>query len=299
MGIDNHLNMSITSGLISNFHGASNFINDQPDPRQAAYTVHIQAKLREEHLDLETLVSQQVPRLVGEKGVEESELDPTHIVTSVCYGGEAYCVFVQDVDGGEADEEARQEIIQQLSKIGMEWQDALHDFKDLDQFKQQLDSQQKHQVTRIKCRLYADFQVEPVVECNFFDAYKQSLQLMKTMYRKETGNSKAIPIAIRLCPLKCLVDPIERNDKKFGYRDIDDGLITRYSELQTGDSSKLFGCSYSVYEGDTLLKSSLRRLPGPPSGLQVQHPVSRKAKKAKTSLSSVCLFWDYEILGLK
>ena len=229
--IDNHLNMSITSGLISNFHGASNFINDQPDPRQAAYTVHIQAKLREEHLDLETLVSQQVPRLVGEKGVEESELDPTHIVTSVCYGGEAYCVFVQDVDGGEADEEARQEIIQQLSKIGMEWQDALHDFKDLDQFKQQLDSQQTHQVTRIKCRLYADFQVEPVVECNFFDAYKQSLQLMKTMYRKETGNSKAIPIAIRLCPLKCLVDPIERNDKKFGYRDIDDGLITRYSEF--------------------------------------------------------------------
>ena len=494
--------MSITSGLISNFHGASNFINDQPDPRQAAYTFIIRTQVREEHLDLEKLVSQQVPRLVGEKGEEESELDATHIVTSVCYGGEAYCVFVQDVDGGEADEEARQEIIQQLSQIGKEWQSALRDFKHLDQFKQQLNSEQKHQATRINCRLYADFQVEPVVECNFFDAYKQCLQLMKTMYRKETGNSTAIPIAIRLCPLKCLVDPIEMDDKKFDYRDIDDCKTIRYSELFVGwkrvviraeqmcnrqstdcsslrefidtivqyqnlvrmklkcfvpklrkidyfesndrnvtwamdkaasiliyqplqlekwldlkqsevdmmswmasrtvdgmtlladgtnlnerlscnkltvvlfvpvldgtfklmlkamketflkivayndlyfahhkdedleepwymihpkrklvlhkigefsqyveknkklenkvqfivtfsDSSKLFGCSYSIYEGDTLLKSSLRRLPGPPSGLQVQHPLSRKAKKANTT-SSVRVFWDYEILG--
>ena len=494
MGIDHHLNMSITSGLINDFHGASNFINDEPDPGQVAYTFIIRAKVREEHLDLEKLLSQQVPRLVGEKGEEESEPDATHIVTSVYYGVEAYCIFVQNVDGGEANEETKQEIIQQLAKIAMEWQSALRDFKDLDQFKQQLYSEQRHQVTRIKCRLYTDLQVEPVVLCGFFDAYKQSLELTKTMFKKETGNNMAIPIVIRLCPLTCLVDPIE-DEKKFHYRDIDDNLVSGFSAILVGwkrvlakaekmrivytksadcytlrefidtilkyqkdfqqqlqrcvpiarrykmddilirsdiynavnslfkpsqlekwlevkeaemdvvswlatvsgmtiltrsqlserlslktfslalfvpslseetnifleamkslvdfvplvpepsigqinedwytvkpkrklvrcnirefanhvkknkqlmdqvefivtfgENSEPFGCSYSVYEGDTLLKSNLRRLPDPPSGLQIQQPpVSRKAKKrAKMSTSSVRVVWDYEKLG--
>lgn len=64
-----------------------------------------------------------------------------------------------------------------------------------------------------------------------------------------------------------------------------------------GASSKTSNCSYSVYEAGKLVKSNLRQLPGPPTGLRIHHPHNRQAKKAKTSISSIRFEWDYEEIG--
>ena len=38
-------------------------------------------------------------------------------------------------------------------------------------------------------------------------------------------------------------------------------------------------------------------MPSPPSGLRIVHPVTRAAKKAKKSFSSITVKWNYEDLG--
>lgn len=231
--LDYHLKMSIVSGLINEFHGASSYINDRPDPGQATVSLAIRTQTREEHLDLEMLVSQQVPRLPVAMNENRDFHDPvaTHIVTGVFYGTETYCVLAQDFDGSEADEETRKEVTQNLSNIAMKWISKLTDFGNLEQFQQTLNKTEKYQLARIKCRMYSDLRVDSLREYSVFDAYGRSLELLKTMCSKEIGNSNAVPIAILLCPLKFLVDPAKRSALKFGYRDIDDSLASRFDLL--------------------------------------------------------------------
>ncbi len=92
----------------------------------------------------------------------------SHFVSGVFYGAEAYCVFTHEIPGGEADEEARKEIVQKLSKVVGKCEDALSENQPLAEFKKLLSKNEKHLLTRIKCRFYADLQVEPVIECSFF-----------------------------------------------------------------------------------------------------------------------------------
>lgn len=60
------------------------------------------------------------------------------------------------------------------------------------------------------------------------------------------------------------------------------------------EAGKEFGCSYSVYEADNILKENLNQLPGPPTDLQIQLS-NRSKRRAKTSF--ICLQWNFEDLG--
>ncbi len=62
MGLDSHLQMSVAAGFLNNFPGASNYINDRRNPLEAAFTLAIRLKLREEHLDLDKLFHREIAR---------------------------------------------------------------------------------------------------------------------------------------------------------------------------------------------------------------------------------------------
>ena len=63
------------------------------------------------------------------------------------------------------------------------------------------------------------------------------------------------------------------------------------------ESSKRFGCCYSLYEDGNLLKDNLRRLPIPPTGLLIHLPVEEGVKKPKLSFWPIRVEWKYEDLG--
>ena len=61
MDLDNHLLASTTCGLISDFNGASNFINDKPDTSQVTLTCSWTRKLWvERYKDLQSIVNQNI-----------------------------------------------------------------------------------------------------------------------------------------------------------------------------------------------------------------------------------------------
>ena len=61
----------------------------------------------------------------------------------------------------------------------------------------------------------------------------------------------------------------------------------------------LFSLMIKVYAfclGENTIRNLLR-LPSHPSGLQILHPVTQEAKKAKTTFSSIAVKWNYKDLG--
>ena len=60
------------------------------------------------------------------------------------------------------------------------------------------------------------------------------------------------------------------------------------------DSSKIFECSYFIYEDGNLFKSNIDHLPGPPTNLQIHHPITHAVTRARKELSSVTVDWNYE-----
>ena len=67
-----------------------------------------------------------------------------------------------------------------------------------------------------------------------------------------------------------------------------------------GEIKQTFGCSYSVYEGKKLLKSNLRQLPSPPTGLRVHLPNEAKPRqrRVKRTPSPTQIEWNYEDIGI-
>ena len=53
---------------------------------------------------------------------------------------------------------------------------------------------------------------------------------------------------------------------------------------------------YAFCLGENTIRNLLR-LPSHPSGLQILHPVTQEAKKAKTTFSSIAVKWNYKDLG--
>ena len=131
------------------------------------------------------------------------EAEATHVVTSVFYGADIYCIVAQDIDG--IDEEERKEVEKNLSVLANKWTEALYEFEDPMKFQKRFNSQEKHFNSGLKCRLYAHLQTKPKIDCGFFDSYAKSFEVMKTIFT--FGNSKAVPVAIQLCPLNVLMDP--------------------------------------------------------------------------------------------
>jgi hypothetical protein len=136
-------------------------------------------------------------------------------------------------------------------------QKTLNDKQDLNEFKEQFDD--KKQLTRVKCRLYADLQSSAVRECSVADAYKNCLKLIEQVQQKtEFEKSKAAPIAVRLCPLKFLMG--KTGGVPFEYQDVDDDLIARcgriWDELERV-GAKLDSIRTSIKKG--IIRPSLRQ----------------------------------------
>ena len=88
--LDSHLQLSYVAGLMENTENSSSYyLNDRPDPRQVTCTIGCHATCREENLDLLSLVNQQVPHLLQ----EDQESNATHVVASVSYGADVFCIF--------------------------------------------------------------------------------------------------------------------------------------------------------------------------------------------------------------
>ncbi|EFX63505.1 hypothetical protein DAPPUDRAFT_112469 [Daphnia pulex] len=260
MGLDGHLKATVLAGLIKKYRGACNYLNDQPNPSQVVRILFLRVKSRKENFDLQTLINEDVPLYLnsGEETKKKSESAvPTHVVVGVTYGAETYCVLTQDV-GKEADEDdAREEAEEKLSQIAQKMEEALNDKQELNEFKEQFDD--KKQLTRVKCRLYADLQSSAVRECSVFDAYKNCLKLIDQVQQKtEPEKSKAAPIAVRLCPLKFLMG--KTGVVPFEYQDVDDDLIARcgriWDELERF-GAKLDSIRTSIKKG--IIRPSLRQ----------------------------------------
>ena len=231
MGLDKHLQVSTVAGLIEKYHGASNYLNDRQDPAQAYRTLISRAKSRKEYLHLPTLLSQ-TPRLpIGD---DAAKPEATHVVVGVIYGAEAYCVLSSELDGDDG-EDARAEADVTMSIMSTKWKIALADSQDLVEFKDQFDREEKKRFNRLKCRLYADLQTQTVRECTVFEAYKQCLNLIDQIQNtKEIKNSKAVPIAVLLCPLKALVEQTGGFRGTFENRDVDANLVARCCRIWAG-----------------------------------------------------------------
>ena len=118
----------------------------------------------------------------------------------------------------DADEDARKEIEDNLFLLGKKWSKALHEFKDPVKIKMQFKSKEKHLITQLRCRLYAPFQTQPMIECNFFESYTKSFEVMQNVF---TVTEDAVPVAIQLCPLIVILAENEEQMAKFSYRDVD------------------------------------------------------------------------------
>ena len=217
MGVDEHMQATILSGIFDKLKGASHYLTDRCNPStQVTRTFIVRAVTKKERLDLPTLLNHNTPT------VPVKLPDATHVIVGIFYGAEAYCVLSRDIPF--EDEEAREEAEQLLSQITTKMENALEDNQQVAEFKEQFDKEEKKLVLQLKCRLYADFQSQPVRECTVFDAYKYCLKLMDQV------KSKSVPFSVVLCPLNVIFNS---SKKMFEYRDVDAELISRCCAIWT------------------------------------------------------------------
>lgn len=160
MNLDEHLQISTVAGLIDKkYQGASHYINDRPNSAQVTRTLGCRIKTKREHLDLKTLVSQDAPCIVDHQ-TEIPKLEATHVVVGVTYGAEAYYVLAQElVDKDQNDQDAKEDVEENLPSIGNKMENYLRDNQNLMSFKDQLDKKEQELINKhLKCRLYSDFQ---------------------------------------------------------------------------------------------------------------------------------------------
>ncbi|KAI9550852.1 hypothetical protein GHT06_004662 [Daphnia sinensis] len=221
MDLNEHMQATIAAGLIDKYRGASNYLNDQHIPTQVTHTFGCRVQSRQEKINcLETYLSSY---LLSNAENLNITTEATHIVTNIVYGAEFYCVLAEDMeDGQEIDDDVRFDAEKKLSKIATKIEDALNDCQNLADFKEQFDKEESKQLSRMKCRLYADLPSQAVREFGVFDVYKRCLKLIEQV--KHTAAENKIAIAVLLCPRAawptggCL---------KIQYRDVDADLIAR------------------------------------------------------------------------
>ena len=223
---DNHFLASTMCGLICDFNGASNFIHDNPDPSQVSLSFNWTRKLWVERpKDLQHLVNPNAASIITEA---------THVVVSVLYGAQIFCVFAQDVNGKEEDEQFRKVTEEKLSKIVKRFQVAFENQLKLEKFKQVF-SEEKYELVDLKCRLYVDLKPEPVYECSLFDAYECCIGLKQNIPNIGTvdmSKLKGVPIAIQLCPLQILLPSTNHGLKSLReIQDFDQHFVNLFSHI--------------------------------------------------------------------
>ncbi|XP_057374125.1 uncharacterized protein LOC130695026 isoform X2 [Daphnia carinata] len=224
MGLKEHSQASFMAGLIENDRGAAKYLIDRDGFSEASQVFICRAKSRKLRLDYQTLISQDVPCLQDFGEEKNSKMNPTHVVVGVTYGAEAYCVLTL-----ESDENVRKDTEEYLSKIASKMEEALDHYLELGDFKEQFDKKDKIQLSRVKCRLYADFQTPALRECGVFEAYKQCFKLIQKVQSTDATNNESIPIAIFLCPLKAIMGNVD--GKRFEYHDVDPELVARCGRI--------------------------------------------------------------------
>ena len=219
--LNDHLQASRFAGLIGNVDGASKYLKAPINLlAEVSHTVDSCVTFREEYLDVANLISQGVPQFPDlQDGNRMSEA--THVVVGIKYGARAYCVLTQEVD--KTDIEAVEEIEERLSKTASKMKKALKHNQNLAEFKEELFEKEKQEMARLKCRLYADLQVQPVRDCYLFDAYKICHELFQNVRKTNAASSKFVPITVYLCPLKFFVDAAKIKFRAvYDYDDEDD-----------------------------------------------------------------------------
>ena len=215
MNLDEHTMASVMFGVVNTCNGASNFYNHKPDPRRVTVTLVWRGMSREEYYgNLHNLINQDFLSL-------PENIQSTHIVVSVFYGAEAYCVLSQDLQGFEEDEEMRIAVKERLSKIAHKLGNARNRNINAVSLKEEFDTNERHFMSSIKCTLYADLQDEHSRECNIFDAYNYITTLRQTIF--SSLSIKAIPILVKICPLQVIfkqANEVIDTKIRFGCRDV-------------------------------------------------------------------------------
>ena len=226
MCLDEHLQASVVADLLDNFTGASSYVNDKADATKASRTLICRFKTKKERLNLQQIISHNSP-LVNDK--EDNQiLESTHVVVGVSYGAEAYSVITQGLAGQETE---REDVEKKLSAFVKKLENAIESNQDFTEFKDQFSLQDKLWIARLNCRLYADLQTQADRECGVIDVYNYCLKLVEQM--RTAGKSRAIPLTIRLCPLRVFAGKITGMTlcKEMKYRDVDKELVARISRL--------------------------------------------------------------------
>ena len=220
--IDEHSQASVLAGLINKLNGACSYLNDHPNPKKFNKTLTCRIKSREEKLNLRKLISQNVtrtPMTSTSKEMKTKIPEATHIVVGVTYGAEAYCVLTQDLEDNS------------LSTLSKKLNDSLATKKNLTPFKKLLSEEEQNWLSTVNCRMYADLQVSADRNCDFSDFYKHCLFLIEQNQKSSVRNSKAVPVTIRLCPLKHVTRLVRGICTVVEYREVDNKLMTRYLHL--------------------------------------------------------------------
>ncbi|EFX64709.1 hypothetical protein DAPPUDRAFT_333912 [Daphnia pulex] len=207
MGLDEHLKATVIAGLIEKYRGAVGYLNHRQGLAQTPLN-HASG---------------------DEKPSPKLEICPTDIVAGITYGAEAYCVLTQELNGNKEDEEAREAAEEYLSNIVAKMKEALKGKQNLTEFNDQFDKEEKNKLNRLKCHLYVDLQTPAFRECNVVDAYKNCLKLIQQVQISDIGNtSKVVPIAVRLFPLKVIMEQAGGElGVPYEFQDVDGELIAR------------------------------------------------------------------------
>ncbi|XP_059350993.1 uncharacterized protein LOC132087917 [Daphnia carinata] len=232
MELDEHFQASFLASLTEKPRSSSKYLSNCCSSSQAAQVLISRVKSKVVRLDLQKLTIQDVAHLyeVWKKTkLPKSKSNPTHIVVGVTYGGEAYCVLTQDLEGDETDDCSRDEAEQYLSQIANKMSEALDEKQNLPEFKAQFNMKEKKQLGGIKCNLYGDFETITIQGCNVFDAYKHNLKFIELVEKSGIGNKKSIPIAVSLCPLGAIMGQDGKDE--FNYHDVDPELISRCASI--------------------------------------------------------------------
>ncbi|XP_046639892.1 uncharacterized protein LOC124321020 [Daphnia pulicaria] len=232
MGLDEHLKATVIAGLIEKYRGAVGYLNHRQGLAQVSRTLICRISKWEENLDITTILDNKTPlnhASGDEKPSPKLEICPTHIVAGITYGAEAYCVLTQELNGNKEDEEAREAAEEYLSNIAAKMEEALKEKQNLAEFNDQFDKAEKKKLNRLKCHLYVDLLTPAFRECNVVDAYKNCLKLIQQVQISDIGNtSKIVPIAVRLFPLKVIMEQAGGElGVPYEFQDVDGELIVR------------------------------------------------------------------------
>ena len=229
MKIDHHMLASVfADGFVETYNGASKYLKDQWSPSHVTQTLVCRVHFKKEYVENSILVKKGVPTLplaAYKRRLDKkfyTFAEATHVVVGIVYGAEAYCGLSKQVNDNET-EQARLEAEEYLSQISMKMQNALEAKQNLAKFMESFDNEEKHGLSRLKCRLYSDLQLNPVMECELFDAYKHCFELLNVSV------IKSVPIEIELCPLKAIVGSTQHLE--FGDAKIE--VVNRFCDIWT------------------------------------------------------------------